>query len=74
MKFTQKFDDDNIDPILPKTLKCIIIPLIERESCCEDYKDRYVITPRMSCYGYQDGAEDACKVRLKLSYNFCYTK
>ncbi|XP_029659219.1 coagulation factor XI-like isoform X2 [Formica exsecta] len=56
-----KFDDDNIDPILPKTLKCIIIPLIERESCCEDYKDRYVITPRMSCYGYQDGVEDACK-------------
>ncbi|XP_070170545.1 vitellin-degrading protease isoform X2 [Polyergus mexicanus] len=56
-----KFDDDSIDPILPKTLKCIVIPLIERESCCEDYKDRYVITPRMSCYGYQDGAKDACK-------------
>ncbi|KAL6446751.1 hypothetical protein ACFW04_001288 [Cataglyphis niger] len=53
--------DDYIDPVLPKTLQCIEIPLIERELCCEDYKDRYVITPRMLCYGYQDGAEDSCK-------------
>ncbi|XP_072765527.1 vitellin-degrading protease [Anoplolepis gracilipes] len=53
--------NNNIEPILPKTLRCIQIPQVERKLCSKEYKDRYIITPQMLCYGYQNGIEDACK-------------
>ncbi|XP_029157165.1 trypsin-7-like isoform X2 [Nylanderia fulva] len=53
--------DDEIDPFVAKMLKCIEIPKIERNLCYEDYKFRSEITNQMICYGYQDGAQDACQ-------------
>lgn len=54
---------DIIDPILPERLQCVRLPIIKKNKCYQDYKFRYELTPRMTCYGFEDGEADSCKVR-----------
>ncbi|XP_032684632.1 trypsin-7-like isoform X2 [Odontomachus brunneus] len=53
--------NDFINPILAEKLQCVLLPLIQKELCCKDYKFFFEITSQMTCYGFQEGAFDSCK-------------
>jgi len=59
-----------IDSVLAKTLQCVVVPQINKWTCQKDYVDRYVVTSRMTCYGFQEGGIDACQVRYKCNSMF----
>lgn len=59
--------NDYIVHALPKKLQCVILPLMDKNQCKRDYKFRYEVTPRMTCYGFQDGMIDSCKVKSNTS-------
>ena len=59
-----------IDPVLAKTLQCAIVPRINKWTCQKDYVNRYIVTSRMTCYGFQEGGIDACQVRYKCNPMF----
>ncbi|XP_076241294.1 trypsin 5G1 isoform X2 [Calliopsis andreniformis] len=49
------------DPVLSETLQYVILPKISRDSCVRDYENRYEVTERQVCYGFQQGGKDSCK-------------
>ncbi|OAD52046.1 Trypsin-6 [Eufriesea mexicana] len=55
------------DPILSENLQYVIVPKVKKETCKQDYEDRYEITEHQVCYGFSQGGKDACKV----SYTLC---
>ncbi|XP_011684320.1 PREDICTED: plasma kallikrein-like [Wasmannia auropunctata] len=58
--YYQKFNG-TIMPVLSKNLQCATVPLINNTICQKDYANRYIVTPRMTCYGFQEGGIDACQ-------------
>ncbi|KAG5342857.1 TRY5 protein, partial [Acromyrmex heyeri] len=50
-----------IDPVLAKTLQCAAVPRINKWTCQKYYVNRYIVTSRMTCYGFQEGGIDACQ-------------
>ncbi|XP_011875766.1 PREDICTED: trypsin-7-like isoform X2 [Vollenhovia emeryi] len=48
-------------PLLSENLRCAVVPRISNRQCQEYYMNRFVVTPRMTCYGYQEGGIDACQ-------------
>ncbi|XP_014489281.1 PREDICTED: vitellin-degrading protease-like [Dinoponera quadriceps] len=53
--------NDYIYPALTEVPHCVMIPQIQKEQCYKDYKLRYELTSRMTCYGFQEGMDDTCK-------------
>ncbi|KAH0949699.1 hypothetical protein HN011_000167 [Eciton burchellii] len=53
--------DNIVDSKLSKQLQCIKVPLVKRSECYQDYKGRFTLTARMTCYGFEDGKSDTCK-------------
>ncbi|KZC10506.1 PREDICTED: vitellin-degrading protease-like [Dufourea novaeangliae] len=51
----------DFDPVLSNNLQYVIVPKVCRKLCAEDYRNRYEITDRQVCYGFQDGGKDSCK-------------
>ncbi|XP_076395060.1 vitellin-degrading protease isoform X1 [Megachile rotundata] len=49
------------DPILSNTLQYVIVPKVKWETCADEYKDRYDLTPYQVCYGFEQGGKDSCK-------------
>ncbi|KYM96553.1 Trypsin-1 [Cyphomyrmex costatus] len=54
-------DQGVIEPNLAETLQCVVVPRINKWTCQRDYANRFIVTPRMTCYGFQEGGRDACQ-------------
>ncbi|EZA52798.1 hypothetical protein DMN91_008804 [Ooceraea biroi] len=42
-------------------LQCIQLPLIKKSECIQDYEGAFTLTPRMECYGFENGQGDSCQ-------------
>ncbi|XP_012534347.1 trypsin isoform X1 [Monomorium pharaonis] len=52
---------DFVKPVLSKNVQCAIVPQISKRICQSYYANRYILTSRMTCYGFQEGGIDACQ-------------
>ncbi|EFN88506.1 Trypsin 5G1 [Harpegnathos saltator] len=53
--------DDSIDNTSSEELRCVLLPLVGKKLCSEYYKFYHNLTPRMTCYGFQEGVFDTCQ-------------
>ncbi|XP_020300443.1 trypsin delta/gamma-like protein CG30031 [Pseudomyrmex gracilis] len=53
--------DGFIEPVLSKDLKCTNVFHVKKDLCYENSIYRYMLTPRMTCYRFQQGVKDVCK-------------